>query len=234
MANSAVVGLLRVLLTANTAEFETALKRSQDAAKSWETSMKRVGRQASEIGLSLTKFVTVPLTGLAVVSAKLAIDFESSFAGIRKTVDATEEQFADLAKGMRALSKEIPINVNALNKIGEAAGQLGIKTENILGFTKVMAQLGVTTNLSAEQAATSMARLANITQMPQTEFDRLGSTVVALGNNLATTESEIVDFGLRIAAAGEIAGLSEHQILGIGAAMSSVGIQADAGGTAVQ
>ena len=70
--------------------------------------------------------------------------------------------------------------------------------------------------------------------MQQDQFDELGSSIVALGNNFATTESEIVDFGLRIAGAGELAGLSEGDILGIGTAMSSIGVQAEAGGTAVQ
>lgn len=166
-------------------------------------------------------------------SIKLASDFESSFAGVRKTVNATEAEFAALSQGFREMSQEIPVNVNELNRIGEAAGQLGIKTENILDFTRVMADLGVATNLSSDQAATSLARLANITGMAQGDFDRLGSTIVALGNNFATTESEIVEMGLRIAGAGAQVGLTEGEILAVGTALSSVGIAAEAGGSAI-
>lgn len=234
MANSAVVGVLRVLLSASTAEFETATKRAAESAKLWSRDLKQVGAQAQQVGLALTKHLTVPLLGLTGIAVKTASDFESSFAGVRKTVAATEAEFAMLSSGFRAMAKAIPLSVNELNRIGEAAGQLGIRTENILGFSRVMADLGVTTNLSSDQAATALARLANITGMPQTEFDRLGSTIVALGNNFATTESEVVDFGLRIAGAGTLAGMTEPQILAIGAAMSSIGVEAEAGGTAVQ
>lgn len=195
--------------------------------------MDNFGQNMTRVGRGMTAGLTLPLVGLGAGALKLASDFESSFAGVRKTVNATEEEFAALSAGFRAMSKEIPISVDEINRIGEAAGQLGIKTENILGFTRVMADLGVATNLSAEEAATSLARLANITQMPQDQFDRLGSTVVALGNNLATTESEIVEFGLRLAGAGAQLGLSEAQILSIGGALSSVGLNAEAGGTAV-
>jgi TP901 family phage tail tape measure protein len=170
---------------------------------------------------------------LAVVSLRAAIDFESSFAGVRKTVDATEAEFKELEKAFRDMATEIPVSVQELNRIGEAAGQLGIQKENIIDFTRTIADLGATTDLSSNEAATALARLANITQMSQDQFDELGSTVVALGNNLATTESQIVNMALRLAGAGSQVGLTEAQILSFAAALSSVGIRADAGGTAI-
>ncbi len=215
-------------------EFTGALARASDQLARTGKRMEKVGRSMSNVGSQMTKAITLPIVAIGGASIKMASDFESSFAGVRKTVNATEEEFTALAQGIRDLSKEIPINVNELNRIAEAAGQLGIATGNILSFTETMAALGVATNLSAEEAAVSLARLANITGLQQTEFDRLGSTIVALGNNFATTESEIVDFALRIAGAGTVAGLTETQILSIGTAMTSVGVQSEAGGTAVQ
>ncbi len=168
------------------------------------------------------------------LSVKAAVEFESTFAGVRKTVDATEEEFAELEKTIRKMAKTIPISTSELNKIGELAGQLGVGIKDIEKFTEIIAELGVTTNLSSEEAATSLARLANIMQEPLENVDRMGAAIVDLGNNFATTEAEIVEYGLRIAGAGKVVGLTTDQVLAIGTAMSSVGVQAEAGGTAVQ
>ena len=221
-------------------EFTGVAKRVATQAQTLGDRLDRSGAAMSRAGSALTP-LSIGVAALGVGALKAAIDFESSFAGVIKTVDDAADSMGrltpvgeELKQSFRDLALEIPVSVNELAGIGEVAGQLGIETQNIAGFTETMAKLGVTTNLSAEEAATSLARLANVTGLPQTEFERLGSTVVALGNNLATTESEIVMFGQRIAGAGAIAGLSEPQILAIGGAMSSVGIEAEAGGTAVQ
>lgn len=228
------IGTLEGLLVLRD-EFTGALTRATDQLAQSGKRIEQLGQNISNVGSRLTATLTLPLVVAGGAAIKFATEFESSFAGVRKTVDATEEEFTQLAQGMRDLARtEIPIDVNELNAIGEAAGQLGIRTENILSFTRVMADLGVATNLTSEQAAVSMARIANVTGLPQDQFDRLGSTVVALGNTFATTESEIVEFGTRIAGAGKLAGLTEAQILGIGTAMSSIGVQAEAGGTSVQ
>jgi TP901 family phage tail tape measure protein len=109
---------------------------------------------------------------------------------------------------------------------------LGIQNDKILDFTKTMAQLGMTTNMAAQDAAMQLARFANITKMSQDDFDELGSVIVDLGNNMATTEGEIVAMAMRLAGAGTAVGMTEQNIMGMAAALSSVGIKAEAGGTA--
>lgn len=166
-------------------------------------------------------------------AVKAGMDFESAFAGVKKTVDATDAQLAALESGIRRLSNVMPTSAVEIAGVAEAAGQLGIQTDNILAFTETMVMLGDATNMSAETAATTLARFANITGMSQDNFDRLGATIVALGNNFATTEAEIADMALNIASAGTQVGMSEAQIMGFATALSSVGMEAQAGGTAI-
>lgn len=226
-------------LDLDTSKFSNALKTAQaqlstfnDKTMSAGEKFNSVGNGLKTIGSSLTKTVTVPLLAVGAASTKTAIDFESAFAGVKKTVDATDEELAKLEKGIRSMAKEMPQSASAIAEVAEAAGQLGIKTENVLDFTKTMVMLGDSTNMSADEAATSLARLANITGMSQNDFDKLGSTIVALGNNMATTESEITAMGLRLAGAGKQVGMSEAQVMSFASALSSVGIQAEAGGSA--
>jgi len=216
-------------------EFDAGLRQINKQLRATEREFKgfdQIGKRLQSVGKTLTAALTIPIVGFGSAAVKTSIDLEDAFAGVRKTVDGTEADFAELRKGFNDLAKDIPLAITEIYGIGEAAGQLGIKKENIIEFTDVMAKLGVATNMSSEQAATALARLANITQMPQDQFDRLGSTVVALGNNLATTESEIVEMGLRLAGAGNQVGMTEAQILSFSGALSSVGVAAEAGGSA--
>ncbi len=173
------------------------------------------------------------IAGVSLFAVKTGLEFESAFAGVKKTVNATDAELQGFRDDIRGMAKDIPQTASSIAGVAEAAGQLGIKNESIMEFTRVMSDLGVATNMTSTEAATSLARLANITQMPQKEFSNLGSTIVALGNNLATTESEITEMGLRLAGAGSQVGMTEAQILGLAGAISSVGISADAGGSAV-
>jgi TP901 family phage tail tape measure protein len=230
MADFGNIGEAFVNVRANFGTFQKDLGQAQ---KNLGRSLQTIGGGFTDVGSKLTLGLTLPIIAAAGAAVKFGSDFESGFAGVRKTVDATTAEFLVLEKGFKDLAKSTGTSVTEILGVGEAAGQLGIETKNILGFTETMVQLGLTTNLSSQEAATALARLANITQLPQDQFDRLGSTIVQLGNNLATTEAEIVQFGLRIAGTGKQVGLSEADILAFGAALSSVGVNAAAGGTAI-
>lgn len=162
-----------------------------------------------------------------------SMDFESALTGVAKTTDLTDEELADMSDAIKAMSTEIPASTTEIAAVAEAAGQLGIQKDALLDFTRVMTMLGTATNMTAEDAATALARFANITGMSADNYDRLGAVIVDLGNNFATTESEITQMGTRLASGGKLAGLTEPQIMALAAAMSSVGIEAEAGGTAM-
>lgn len=192
-----------------------------------------VGKAMSTVGTKLSLTLTAPIVALGTKVVRAGIEFESAFAGVRKTVDASEQTFQNLSDEIKRMSTVIPLSTTELAGIMEMAGQLGVKGEaNLKKFTETIAHLGVATNLTREDAASMLAQFANITGMPIDHIDRLGSVVVALGNNFATTESDIVRMGQRLAGAGAQIGLSEAQIMGFAAALSSVGIEAEAGGSA--
>lgn len=204
------------------------------------TGLQKTVRGVQNVGDTLSRTVTPAIVGMATAATAASIKFESGFAGVMKTVDGLGDSTQNLTalgeemkQGFRDLANTIPIASDKLLQVGEAAGQLGIKTQNIIGFTRVMAEMGETTNLSAQEAALALARFANVTGMSQEKFSNLGSTVVELGNNLATSEREIVDMAQRLAGAGTTAGLTEQEIITLAGAMSELGINAQAGGTAM-
>lgn len=194
----------------------------------------QAGQTISGFGSALTRGVTAPIVAGAGLVVKAAIDYESAFAGVKKTVDETATvSYQKLSDGIRQMAKELPASAVEIANVAEVAGQLGIKTEDILSFSRTMIDMGESTNLSAEEAATAIAKVANIMGLTSNDYSRFGASVVDLGNNFATTEKDIVEMTNRLAAGGKLAGLSTPDILGLATAMSSVGIEAEAGGTAM-
>ncbi|QGH35130.1 phage tail tape measure protein [Gracilibacillus salitolerans] len=194
--------------------------------------MQTIGRGMTDFGKNYSMRVTAPIVAGGAAVFKASMDFESAFAGVEKTVEGTEQQLSTVRQEIRDMAKDIPATTEQIASVAESAGQLGIVTENVTDFTKTMIDLGEATNMTSEQAATEFARFANIVGMSQDDFDKLGSVIVDLGNNLATTESEISSMAMRIAGAGTQVGLTESEILAFSGALSSVGIEAEAGGSA--
>lgn len=225
-----------------------ALNKSEREAKEYGEALQKASGESETLGnkaanageLIQDAFATIGVVAALnkikdgfVSAASAAIEFESAVTGVYKTVDGNEEQLAEISGDIKEMSLVIPSSTTEIAGVAESAGQLGIATENITDFTEVMINLGESTNLSSEQAASSLAKFSNITNMSADNYENLGSAIVALGNNFATTETDIVEMSTRMASAGTLTGMSESDILGLSAAMSSVGIEAEAGGSAM-
>lgn len=218
----------------------SAFTRMGSAMTNFGNTLQNVGGKMTGLGNTMTVGVTAPIVAGVGAVVKSAMSWESAFAGVKKTNDEVVDSngnvvysYADLESGLRGLTAQLPASHEEIAGVAEAAGQLGIKSQDVVSFTKTMIDMGESTNLSAEDAASAIAKIANITGLTSDEYQRFGSSVVALGNNFATTESDIVSMANRLAASGTLAGLTNQEILGLATAMSSVGIEAEAGGTAM-
>lgn len=203
---------------------------------SWDTFIKNcetAGQKIADVGTKMTLALTTPLVLLGKSMYGAATDYESAFAGVRKTTEATEEEYQALYDGMLQLSEtETSVGFVDLAGIMEMAGQLGVAEEELLGFTKTYADLQESTNIQGGEGAADLQRFLNLTEQSTQNVARVGGVIVELGNNFATTESEILAMATRMASTGDLAGFTSTEILALSAALSSAGINAEAGGSA--
>ena len=223
-------------LTFEIAKAESAWTKAGNGFKTFSDKMKKFGDATTKIGKTMTASITTPIVALGKSAIDASISYESAFAGVRKTVDATEREYAQLSQTILDMSEEIGSTPEEIAQVAATAGQLGIATDVIAEFTRTMIDLGNSAeDLDANTAATELARFANVIGMDQTNsnFRRLGSTITDLGNNYATTEGAITEMAMRLAGAAKQVGMTESQTLGFAAALSSVGIEAQMGGSSL-
>lgn len=224
----AEIGQFKAQMAQAGASVRTAADQMTGATREGE----RFRRGLSGLGDTAGKVGLVAAGGLA-AATKAAIDWETAWAGVMKTTDGTAAQMDALEGSLRELARTMPATHEEIAATAEAAGQLGVAREDVASFTKTMIQLGETTNLTADEAATSIAQMANVMGTAPEDIDNLGAALVALGNDGASTERDIIQMAQRISGAGAQIGLAEPQILAIANATASMGIEVEAGGTAV-
>jgi TP901 family phage tail tape measure protein len=176
------------------------------------------------------------------LATKAAMDWQTSMAGVEKVVTGSLSGMSEAAKTatlgaldsqLRDLSKTIPATAEDIASVAQSAAQLGVSVPDLAKFTATAEALGATTSMSAEDAATGLAKLGNVMGVLPKDVDRAGSALLALGNYGASTEQEILDMSTRIAGAGKVVGLTEAEVLGFANALTSVGINAEEGGSAI-
>lgn len=213
-------------------DFGNALNAAGDNLQKAGDKIQNAGSKVSGIGGSLTAAVTLPIIGAGAATIKAATDIDSGLTSVRKTVDGTEEQYEQLKQAAIDFSQTNAVGADQMLELDALGAQLGFGIDELQLFGEVASGLDIATDMNAEQGATEMAQFANITRMAHSDIERYASAIVNVGNTMATTESKVSSMSQRIAAAGTQTKMSQADILGWAGAMSSLGIEAEAGGTA--
>lgn len=210
-----------------------------------------LSRRLGFIGFQFTALGSI-FGGALALSAREAIEFESSITTVIQRLDRTDPLFssfkASISKDIRALGTDAFINgqvnvlaglensQNQLAQISALGSQLGVPIKNLEEFTKVIGEFSIANQeLSSEEASTFFARFANIV-FPQgattEQFRGLANDLVFLSNTMASTAPEIANQALRLAAIGEQIGFTPSETLGLSSVLASIGVKPEAGGTA--
>lgn len=239
ISNKAVVEFV-----AKTDSFRMELARLksdlQGIQKPASDSFSKIGQTANVVGKSMTKYVTAPLVGAGALALREFGSYEHALNGVGKTMNISGKELQGMGKKFQIMGRTVPIATNELLGIASAGAQLGVGAQDIEGFTKTIADMGLATDLSTDQAAmgmaqfmASMGKTSATTKNYNEDVSRLGSTIVDMGNHFATGETAILEMGQRLVGTAHSIGMNESGVMALSTAMSALGINAQQGGGAM-
>ena len=168
--------------------------------------------------------VSTALLAASGYALKVGADFESAFTSVERTSDGSARQIEAIREGLVELSTQIPLTFQDLSKIASLGNQLGIASEDILGFTETIARFAAVAGLSVDQVADSFGKISNLTGLDPSQFENLGSAIAYVARTSAATEATILSTSKEIAAIADGAGFSAEAVVGLAGALSSLSI----------
>jgi TP901 family phage tail tape measure protein len=165
----------------------------------------------------------IETAGVVGAPIKAAMDFESSMAEVRKTVDfKTPRQFAEMRKDILDMTRTLPMAADQIAAIMAAGGQAGIARSDLKAFATDAAKMGVAFDITAESAGQQMAVWRQTFRLSQDGVRGLADQINYLSNNSPVTASALSEIVSRVGSLGGLAGMTAGQVAALGSTMSHV------------
>ena len=227
MSNKLAIGLVI------TAGVSGAIKGIRSVCSSFkilqDQSLSTTKKMGALAKTGLAGFSTLASSATAVIGsirglADAAIKFESAMADVKKVVNFdTPEQFKEMGNDILKLTRTIPMAGEEIAAIVAAGGQSGVARENLLGYAKDAATMGVAFDMAAGDAGEDMATMANVLGKPITEMAQFGDVINHLSDNANSKAKDIVNVITRVGSDTKMLGLSENQAAALGSTFLSMG-----------
>ena len=169
-----------------------------------------------------------------IVPVKLAIDFESSMADVKKVFSGTDAQFKTITNEVLKMSTVLPMAATDIAKIVASGAQSGIAANELTKFAESAVKMGVAFDVSAEEAGQSMAEMRTAFKMSQDEVITLADKINFLGNSTPAAAKGIMEIVQRIGPLGEVGGFASGSIAALGATMRGMGVQEEIAATGIK
>lgn len=221
------------------AELAQEMQQAESQAKQLASSMERASSPSNwthmkTLGMTLSAVLTPAMERFGSYALQSATDIDTAYRNMRKTVQGSEGDFQKLKQSALEFSSVNFASADQILAIQAIGGELGVATESLDTFAQTASNLDIATDLDAETAATALGQLDNILgDLNESTMPNFADSLVRLGNNGASTESQILDIATRIGSMASIVGMTTPDMLALSSTIASTGQNAEAAGTAI-
>lgn len=207
-------------------ETETATKQLNKAQEDQTKNLPRLRYALYDVSSTMAGLSAATLGGIA-ATLTFSASFEKAFTAVERTTMASGDALDLLRTQLLKLASEVPIAFQDLSQIAALGSQLGIASNDLIGFTKTVSEFAATTNVSVDEAGKSFGRLGELLDVTPDKYRNLASAVSLVGVSSAATETEILRTSTGLAGVAKTAGLSTEFIIGLAGSLASLGIPAE-------
>lgn len=176
-----------------------------------------------DVARALT-LISAATLGISIAAIKTEADFENLLIQVKRTSGTAGAEFATLRESVIGLTTEIPASIEDVTKIATLAGQLGIAADSIDEFTESVIKFSSTTDVSAEEAAEKIGRVAQLAGVGAGHYDDLAASIYQVGITSVSTESDILAITEQIAVSARQAGFAAEETVALSSALASLGV----------
>lgn len=182
-------------------------------------------------------FDTVATAAPVVLTAKLAISAEDTFADLKKVLpDMTDEQLQATFNDALALSKKTGKSFEEVVQIMTAGAQAGLgKTrEEMLAVTEQALHMSVAWGVAPEEAGKSLATWQASMNLTMAQSKELADTINVLSDNMNAEAGEINSITTRMGPMLKSMGYGTRGIAAFAATFKAAGAEVEVSGTALK
>lgn len=186
---------------------------------------------------------TVATAAAVVAPVKLAIDYESNWADLKKVANfAKDDDEKRIKQDIFSVSERTGLGPNEVTKIAAAAAEAGVANgadgnldpEKMKRFLNDAAEMSVAYGITAEEAGERLATYQSRMELTAEQTRGMGDAMNYVASKMNATAADTSSVVARMGAVGKTAGLSEKSIVGLAAAMVSTSENKETAGTAMK
>lgn len=257
----------RTKLTGQVQASERAFKSAERAAKKYGVTVENMAKAQSETAAAIGRteaalgrqqkmlanqakrqeyhgqiMGTVATAAAVVAPVKLAIDYESNWADLKKVANfAKDDDEKRIKQDIFSVSERTGLGPNEVTKIA-AAAEAGVANdadgnldpEKIKRFLNDAAEMSVAYGITAEEAGERLATYQSRMELTAEQTRGMGDAMNYVASKMNATAADTSSVVARMGAVGKMAGFSEKSIVGLAAAMVSTSENKETAGTAMK